>query len=179
MKIPFKFDPPKIKQRWVQVTILFIVGALVASNRIFAEGYYHFMLEKLGGFMNSGGVTAVTGALNKVLPFNMNNTIFYVKTIYIIQTMLLCYTFVWFWFQDPKLFRLALIIDSGWLIGGLVCNLVGKVVHMEEITSIARYTTDYLFSPLAVSFTVPVLTLAKQSGMGTLPKPSSEPVQGK
>jgi hypothetical protein len=180
MKLPFRFNPPVIRSKWGRILLLLIVGALVASNRIFADGYYKFMEGALGGFLHSDFMMNVGGGLNKVLPFNMNNPVAYVKIIYIIQTMLLCYTFVWFWFQDKKLFRLALIIDSSWLIGGLLCNIVGKLVSVEEITSIARYTTDYLFSPLAVSFTVPVLTLAKQSGMGSLqPAPHEKQVKPK
>jgi hypothetical protein len=176
MKLPFRFNPPVIRSKWGRIILLIFVGALVASNRIFADGYYKFMESALGGFLHSDIMMSVGGGLNKVLPFNMNNPVVYVKIIYIIQTMLLCYTFVWFWFQDKKLFRLALIIDSSWLIGGVLCNVVGKIVSVEEITSIARYTTDYLFSPLAVSFTVPVLTLAKQSGMGSL-KPATHQKQ--
>jgi hypothetical protein len=177
MKLPFRFNPPVVRSKWGRIILLIIVGALVASNRIFADHYYKFMENALGGFLHTGFMMSVGGALNKVLPFNMNNPVAYIKIIYIIQTMLLCYTFVWFWFQDKKLFRLALIIDSSWLIGGLLCNVVGKLVSVEEITSIARYTTDYLFSPLAVSFTVPVLTLAKQSGMGSLkPAPHQKQV---
>ena len=175
MKLPFRFNPPVIRSKWGRILLLIIVGVLVASNRIFADHYFKFMGNALGGFLHTGFMMSAGAALNKVLPFNMNNPLFYVKFFYVIQTMLLCYTFVWFWFQDKKLFRLALIIDSSWLIGGLLCNVVGKLVSVEEITSIARYTTDYLFSPLAVSFTVPVLTLAKQSGMGSLkPAPHVE-----
>ena len=175
MKLPFRFNPPVVRSKWGRIILLIIVGALVSSNRIFAEGYYRFMESILGAFLHSDIMMQVGSGLNKVLPFNMNNPLVYVKIIHVIQTMLLCYTFVWFWFQDKKLFRLALIIDSSWLIGGVLCNVVGKIVSVEEITSIARYTTDYLFSPLAVSFTVPVLTLAKQSGMGSLkPAPHAE-----
>lgn len=143
-------------QRKISIAILVICWIVIYqfSKEIFAYGRV-----VLADFYTSSAGKLFLTIFKDKLHFNAGEPDWIIKILYTLVYVPLYMAIVHLYFNHKQSTRLMFYI-IGFIFGGaMVFNILGKVLHYENMVTMSRNTNDLIVSPFMLVFLIPVLKM--------------------